>query len=169
MSISVRVPIGVPCFAGWQLPWFASVSSTLVMYIGLNIFWGAVIEYCPFVSTCMISTSSCRFKISEKMCLVSVSTFYFLLYKIIFLTFFIHRFCSVFLSVFWIVIGLPFTHLVLLSRLVSNFLSCIYQKYWATLSFSLPFFLRLSPPFCIFINCVFITCTVYRRFVYENL
>lgn len=125
MSISVRVPIGLPCLAGWQLPWLLVWASTLVMYIELNIFWEAVIEYCPFVSTCMISTSSCRFTIS-KLCLVSVSTFYFLLYKIIFLTFFIHRFCSVFLSVFWIVIGLPFTYLVLLSPRVQNFLSFLY-------------------------------------------
>lgn len=48
--------------------------------------------------------------------------FFFLPYQIIFLTFFIHRF--EFLSIFGIVIGLPFTYSLQLSRL----LSCIYQK-----------------------------------------
>lgn len=75
----------------------------------------------------------------KKRVLVSVSTFCFLSYKIIFLTFFIHRFCSVFLSVFWIVIGLPFTHLVLLS-----FLSFLYLSKTRSDTFFLSFYGSLS-------------------------
>lgn len=86
------------------------------------------------------------YNIKKETCLVSVSTFYFLSYKIIFLTFFIHRFCSVFLSVFWIVIGLPFTHLVLSSSELSFFLVFIRNKEQHLLSFFLSFYGSLSLP-----------------------
>lgn len=99
-------------------PVFCWLATTLVT----SASWSCILNWIYFerrrrlfVSTCLISTSSCRFTISK--CLVS--TFYFLSF------FFIHRFCSVFLSVFWIVIGLPFKYVVLLS-LDSFFLSFLY-------------------------------------------
>lgn len=61
---------------------------------------------------------------TEKRVWYACPLFCFLLYRIIFLTFFMHRFCSVFLSVFWIAVG-PFTTVGLLSLLQNSFfLSC---------------------------------------------
>lgn len=83
--------------------------------------------------------------------LVSVSTFYFLMYKIIFLTRFIHRFCFVvfFLSVFWIVIGLPFTYGLLRTFVTLSFRTILYLSEITSnfLSFFLPFSELLCRPF----------------------
>lgn len=101
----------------------------------------------------------------QKMCLVSVSTFYFLSSQIIFLTFFIHRFCSVFFIHFLDSLQGCRSH----AQCCRLFLFCIYQKVRSN-TFFLSFDGSLNKPFSISINCVFLTHTVYRRFVYgQNL